>query len=234
MKQEFDHYIEGYRSNCDKALALSGESSAFFAEYKAKKLAEWFPNQVSSPISILDFGCGDGVMTHFVKKTFPKALVHGVDPSPKSIETAQKQFHGIQFSLSCDQHSHLDFKSESLDLIFSAGVFHHIPFSMHKSYIHELTRLLKPNGHLVIFELNPLNPLTVLTFKRNPIDKHAKMMTPWYTRSLEKEYGKTTTKFYCFYPKFLSWLRRTEPFLTKLPLGALYASILQKSDSSCL
>lgn len=231
MKQEFDHYIDGYRSNCDKALSISGESSAFFAEYKAKKLAEWFPDYASSEVSLLDFGCGDGLMTYFVKNAFKNASVYGVDPSPKSVEEAKSQFSGIEFCLSSDQHSHLDFKNESFDLIFSAGVFHHIPFAMHQSYISELIRILKPNGHLVIFELNPLNPLTTLTFKRNPIDRHAKMMWPWYTSRLEKKYGKTTTKFYCFYPKFLSWLRKTEPFMTKVPFGALYASIVQKRES---
>lgn len=230
MKQEFDKYIDGYRSNCDKSLSLSGETSAFFAEYKAQKLAEWFPKRVSASIKILDFGCGDGTMTNYVRKTFSKAKVYGVDPSPKSIEEAKSSFEEIHFSINSEEKEDLEFKNGTFDLIFSAGVFHHIPFEKHSSCLHELARILKPDGHLVIFELNPLNPLTVLTFKRNPIDQHAKMMWPWYTQRLAKKIGKSETKYYCFYPKFCSWLRPTEPYLTKLPFGALYATIISRTN----
>ena len=227
MKKEFDQYIEGYRSNCDRSLRLSGETSAYFAEYKAQKLAEWVPS-LSAAAKLLDFGCGDGMMTHYVKKNFPKAELFGVDSSPKSIKEAQTNFDGITFSVNSEEHPQLDFKTHFFDLIFSAGVFHHIPFKNHDSYLQELIRVLKPEGHLVIFELNPLNPLTVLIFKRNPIDRHAKMMSPSYTKHLTQKYGKSQLKFYCFYPKIFSWLRSTEPYLTKVPFGALYAIITRK------
>lgn len=226
MKREFDQYIEGYRTHCDQALWLSGESSAYFAEYKARKLAEWFPEQVSLPLKILDFGCGDGVMTHFVQHSFPKGALYGVDPSPKSIEQAQRQFPQIHFFLNSEEETRLEFSDGFFDLIFSAGVFHHIPFERHDGYLRELTRILKPGGHLVLFELNPLNPLTVLTFKRNPIDHNATLMRPWYTRKLARKYGRCTTKYYCFFPKILKWLRPVEPYLTKVPFGALYATII--------
>ena len=232
MKKEFDQYIDGYRSNCDQALKLSGETSVFFAEYKAQKLAEWFPHQVRLSGKILDFGCGDGVMTHFVKKMFPKGELFGVDPSPKSIEAAKKYFSEITFSVNSEEKAHLNFEDHFFDLIFSAGVFHHIPFHHHGLYVRELARLLKPGGHLVIFELNPLNPLTVLTFKRNPIDRQAKMMWPAYTKRLTQKYGKTNTQFYCFFPKAFSWMRKSEPYLTKIPFGALYANITHIKERS--
>lgn len=228
MRKEFDEYIDGYRCNCDRSLRLSGETSAFFAEYKAQKLAEWLPDKVVSPANILDFGCGDGTMTNFVKNSFPQAKMFGVDPSPKSIEEAQSTFEGISFSVNSDEHTRLNFKPNFFDIIFSAGVFHHIPFDKHAEYLEELARVLKPGGHFVLFELNPLNPLTVLTFKRNPIDKYAKMMWPSYSKNLTNPLGSSQTKFYCFYPKFLSWLRPTEPYLTKVPFGALYSIIAQK------
>jgi ubiquinone/menaquinone biosynthesis C-methylase UbiE len=228
LKQEFDEYIANYRTNCDQYLGLSGETSVFFAKYKAGKLAAWLKDQMHLAPEILDFGCGDGMMTHFVQQEFPQAKVYGIDPSPKSIEEAKTHYEKIRFSTHSEEQKQLPFRDDSFDLIFSAGVFHHIPFTDHPIYIQELFRLLKPNGYLVLFELNPLNPLTVLTFKRNPIDRYATLMQPRYTLRLVKQYGKTTTKYYCFYPKCLGWLRITEPYMTKIPFGALYATITQK------
>lgn len=229
QKHEFDDYAKNYRQDLDKSLHLSGESSTFFAEYKAQKLHSWFPQYQASAISILDFGCGDGLMTFFTKKIFPDAHVFGVDPSSESIKIALKNHPEISFH--DNDGIHLPFKDHSFDLIYAAGAFHHIPFSEHDKCLSEVMRVLKPSGHFLLFELNPYNPLTVLTFKRNPIDKNATMMSPGYSKKLLKPYGNPKTIFYCFFPKALSGLRRIEPQLTWLPLGALYAIKLQKTKS---
>jgi len=228
LKQEFDSYIDKYRPNLDNQLWLSGESSTFFAKYKANKLKEWFPELVLQKQKILDFGCGDGVMTNFTSDIFKNAEVYGVDPSPKSIEEAQETFTHIKFTVNSDQTTQIDYPDNTFDLIFVAGAFHHIPFSMHQGYVQELNRIAKPNGKIIIFELNPLNPLTVFTFKRNPIDQNATMLKPWYGKKLGKKFGKTKVNFYCFFPRMLRRLRFFEKYLTKLPIGALYAIIISK------
>lgn len=230
MKAEFDHYIKDYRKNLDNALSLSGESSSFFAEYKALKLKEWFLERIVISQHILDFGCGDGVMTSFVAQYFPNASVYGIDPSPDSIKTAQQTYPAITFSTNYEDKTDLAFQDNTFDLIFTAGTFHHIPFNNHEGYFKEIFRILKPGGSFVLFELNPLNPLTVITFKRNPIDQNATMMTPWYSYKQCKKIWqkKLNLKFFCFYPRSLGWLRPTEKYITKVPLGALYAIIGNK------
>lgn len=227
-KHEFDAYAKNYRKNLDKSLWLSGESSTFFAEYKAQKIQEWFPDLVQKKISILDFGCGDGLMTSFVQHIFVHADMYGVDPSTESIEIAREAYEGIHFSPSDET---LHFPDNSFDFIYAAGVFHHIPFDQHEHYKKELLRVLKPNGTLLLFELNPLNPLTVYTFKTNPIDQNAQMMTPWYTKKLLQSEGNTILRFYCFFPKALHVLRFLEPYLTWLPFSALYAVSMRKSNN---
>ncbi len=227
MNQEFDQYIDSYRKNLDNSLWLSGETSTYFARYKAKKIKEWTNLSLDKRHKILDFGCGDGVMTDFVSKEFSEAKTYGVDPSPKSIQEAERYQH-IQFSVNSDQNTKLDFEDNFFDLIYAAGAFHHILFSLHEGYLQELTRILKPQGHLLVFELNPLNPLTVFTFKRNPIDQDATMLKPWYAHKIARKYGKTAIKFYCFFPKFFGKLRNLERYLTKIPVSALYSIIIQK------
>lgn len=113
----------------------------FFARYKTEKLYEWFPAYRDKTISILDFGCGDGLMTEFVHQAFPQAETFGIDPSAKSIEEAEKNFTAPHFSWF--DGTATPFASNSIDLIFAAGVFHHIPFERHKTCINEIFRVLK-------------------------------------------------------------------------------------------
>jgi len=226
MKAEFDKFAKEYRTTHSTPLSLTGESSDFFAEYKAHKLAEWLPEFLEKkPATILDFGCGDGVMTNYVHQQFPQAKMYGCDPSPESIALAQKNFPAITFAVS---GTHLPY-STPFEVIFAAGVFHHIPFEEHEAYLIELYRILAPGGILILFELNPFNPGTRYIFKHAPMDANATMLTPGYAQKLLQPYGKPCTKFYGFFPHFLRRLRWTERFLTKVPLGGLYASFLKKN-----
>lgn len=228
QRHEFDDFIQKYRENQNEYVKLSGETGDFFAEYKVQKMCAWFPELVNKPISMLDYGCGDGLMTKYARSYFPQATVCGIDPSAKSIEFAQYQYgnSAMHFSLLTDDT--LPYADKSMDLIYAAGVFHHIPFDEHRHFVGELARITKPGGKIIIFELNPFNPMTVLTFKRSPIDRNATMLFPRYSTKLLKPFGAVETKYYCFFPAFARKLRFLEPYLTKLPLGALYATILTR------
>ncbi len=230
MKAEFDLYIKGYRDEIDKNLIrFSGESSNFFADYKALKLKEWLPEYGNKSPLIADFGCGDGLMASYIANYFPQAKIHGIDPSPESIKVAQQKYPHFHFTINSDQKSDLDFDDNYFDIIYSAGTFHHIPFKYHEGYIQEIHRILKPNGIFILYELNPLNPLTSLIFRLSPIEVNAKMLNPWYAYRLLKNYGKLTRKFNFFFPKFLSFLRPIEKYMTKIPCGGLYAIMVRKS-----
>ena len=225
-QHEFDTFITDYRTNQDQHVALSGESGAFFAQYKIQKLYEWFPAYRHKPISILDFGCGDGLMTELTLKAIPQAEAFGIDPSAKSIEEAQRNFKAPHFFWF--DGATAPFANNSMDLIFAAGVFHHIPFEQHKTCIDEIFRVLKPGGSFVLFELNPFNPLTQLTFRRSPVDRNATMLFPHYARKIVAAHGSAQTKYYCFFPRFARKLRFLEPYMAWFGLGALYAVIIKK------
>jgi trans-aconitate methyltransferase len=228
MKAEFDQFAQTYRKQHDKNISITGHTTEYFAAYKAKKLFQWVSQlQTIKTKHILDFGCGDGIMTEQVRSLFPKSSLSGVDPSKKSIEIAQKNYPSINFQVSTDNLKM--FKTNSFDIIFTATVFHHIPFDEHQHYIDQLTRILKPKGLLVIFEHNPLNPLTRYLFNTCPFDVDATMLTHWYAHTLVKAYGKVTTKFYGFFPRALHIFQPLEHYLESIPLGAQYAIILKKT-----
>ena len=224
---EFDNYIDDYRNNLSQHCAPTGENTDYFNKLKAQKLQEWLHlYNVRNPQSILDFGCGDGAMTFEVKKLFPESSVFGVDPSSKSIQDAQANLSSITFEVSTDK---IPFENNTFDVLYCAGVFHHISFNEHEHYLQECMRVLKPNGLLIIFELNPLNPGTRYIFNRNPIDQNATMLTHWYTKKLTQCFYKETI-FYCFFPHFLRFLRPLERWLGAIPCGGLYGTIAQKND----
>jgi ubiquinone/menaquinone biosynthesis C-methylase UbiE len=227
QEPEFDQYAQEYRDIIDDGLKVTGETSDYYAKIKADNLAAWFPQLVHAPISILDFGCGDGMMTGFVAQTFKNAKVFGVDPSSKSIDIARKNYPHATFDVS---DSKIPLPSGQFDLVCAAGVFHHIPFNEHQSYLNEIFRVLKPGGTFVMFELNPLNPGTQFIFNRSPIEHNARMLTPWYAKSLLKPFGTNHAKFYAFFPNFLRWFRFAEPYITKVPFGGLCAYIVKKAN----
>lgn len=226
---EFDSYAENYAQTLDHYCAATGEQSTYFVNLRAQKLQEWLNSFSFSPAYILDFGCGDGSMTYEVKKLFPEASIFGVDPSEKSINIARKRTSSIIFDLSSET---IPYQDAQFDVVYAAAVFHHIPFDLHEHYMQECKRVLKLNGLLILFELNPLNPGTRYIFKNNPMDENATMLTPWYTKKLIRPLTYKKTIFYCFFPHFLRFLRPLDQWLSWIPLGGLYGMIAQKESAT--
>ena len=225
-KAEYDDYINEYRATQNKQIAIFGETGDFFAEYKVKKLAEWLPGLAAKPLAVLDYGCGDGLMASYVRRYFSNASVYGVDPSSKSIEQARANHPEVEFSSAQDVS--LPFPSGAMDIVFASGVFHHIPFAAHRQSADEVFRVLKPGGQFVLFELNPFNPLTLKVFLTSPFDRNAKLMFPRYSKKFFQNYGDARIKYYAFFPHMLAYLRPLERYLTKFPIGALYACLVKK------
>jgi ubiquinone/menaquinone biosynthesis C-methylase UbiE len=212
-----------YNETFEKACELMGTSGAFFADYQAQQLRTWFPEYNEKSINILDFGCGDGAMTSFISYYFNHAQIHGADNSHESIEFAQQYYEPIQFHTL--NKSSTNYPENRFDMIYTTEVFHHIPRNEHQAWISELVRITKPGGHIIIIELNPLNPITTLRFMFNPLERTARMLFPWNTKKLCKPYGTITTKFFSF-PRFMKPL---EKYMNKIPCGALYATVLKTS-----
>ena len=88
---------------------------------------------------ILDIGAGTGDFLAFVKQNGWQTI--GVEPSQKAKEIALKK--GVDF---VNETSELD--NQSFDIITMWHVLEHVP-DLEKQ-IHELKRLLKPNGTLIV------------------------------------------------------------------------------------
>ena len=66
---DFDQFAQTYRNVLDQSVAISGETSEYFADYKACYVAAM---PVKEGIKkVLDFGCGVGLLSVALKKYVP-------------------------------------------------------------------------------------------------------------------------------------------------------------------
>lgn len=221
---EFDHVAKDYIRLLDKATAITGETSEYFAEYKSRYLARILPPTFSG--EVLDFGCGVGLLSGFLKKYLPAAHINGFDVSRESISHVSATLAGRGVFTS--ERSEL---AENYDLIVVANVMHHITPAERAQTVADLETRLAPHGKLVVFEHNPANPLTRWVVDRCAFDKDVVLLPASETggyfaaanlRLIRRDY-------IVFMPRVLSWLRRLEPWLRWLPLGAQYVFVGERA-----
>jgi 2-polyprenyl-3-methyl-5-hydroxy-6-metoxy-1,4-benzoquinol methylase len=93
--------------------------------------------------SIIDLGCGDGILIHSIKKEFPKIKISGVDISPRRINGLKEKFPKDNFYVKdvCDTKL-----KNKFDFVHSSQVIEHVVED--KRLVVEMSRLLKKGGIL--------------------------------------------------------------------------------------
>ncbi|MCX6652673.1 MAG: methyltransferase domain-containing protein [Methanomassiliicoccales archaeon] len=100
--------------------------------------------QLKGDESIIDLGCGDGVLSAELARRVPRGRVLGLDNSSSMIETARSNWApNLDFRL--QDLTHMDF-SEVFDLAFSNAALHWIKDQ--DTFLLGLHRALKPGGCL--------------------------------------------------------------------------------------
>jgi SAM-dependent methyltransferase len=209
----FDEVAERYKESLERNHRFIPGDVEFYSEYKVRIAADINTGQ---SVSILDYGCGVGLSLPHLKEYFPDSRIHAHDPSIKSIEVAQKNYDYVNFDIS----------QGNFDLIFVAGVMHHIPRESLRMEISKICGLLADKGKVIIFEHNPFNPITRRLVSTCEFDVGAELIS---TRKLINQFKKAepslqvAKKGYClFFPPALKALSFFERFLRKIPLGGQY------------
>ncbi len=224
--REFDSYAGDYDAALEKGIAVSGESKEFFARERLRWLKTRLDEMAFRPARILDFGCGTGTATPFLRQTFSPEKIVGVDVSELSLDVA-RQDHGE----SADFHLLSSYAEDNaFDLAFCNGVFHHIPLDQRAGAAAYVARSLQPGGRFAMWENNPWSPGARIVMSRIPFDRDAIMLWPRTARNLLIEAGLQIerTDFQFVFPHALSALRVLEPPLCQLPLGAQYQVLARK------
>ncbi len=226
LEQEFDRFAQEYEQLHASVLTASGEGPAFFAAYKPADVRRHMAaaGMKTGDLTLLDFGCGVGGSLPYLRKEFPDAELIGADVSRKSLDIAERRYPGQAKLVALSETGAMPFTEASVDVVFSACVFHHIPEVEHHRILVDLHRVTKPGGSLFIFEHNPLNPLTRRVVDACAFDKNAVLIgaTELKTRLLAAGFQDVKICYRIFFPHVLKWLRPLESALTWCPLGAQY------------
>jgi ubiquinone/menaquinone biosynthesis C-methylase UbiE len=179
---------------------------------------------------VLDFGAGVGYSVPFFARHLPDARVTCLDVSRKSLEVGAAK-HGKTALFQHFDGRRIPFDDGTFDVALASCVFHHIPHAEHVALLAEIRRVLAPGGRLFVFEHNPLNPLTRHAVNTCVFDEHAELVLAPTMRRRARDAGfaAAAVRYRIFFPHALRRLRRLEPRLTWLPLGAQYYVAARKA-----
>jgi ubiquinone/menaquinone biosynthesis C-methylase UbiE len=217
----FDVIASDYRQIHNQSIGFSGADSDHFSEQKVEIVRRLEPGNPA----ILDLGCGDGNSAVYFTKHFPGSEYAGIDSSSKSVQiAADRGLSNARFA--CYDGREIPYDTDSFDVVFTACVLHHIDRTDHEPILREAMRVLKPGGHLYIFEHNPLNPLTRKVVRDCPFDEGVVLLPAGYTRDLLESIGfnRTSVNYTVFFPRqrLVRHFLGLERYLGWLPLGGQY------------
>ena len=218
MTQDFDDYAADYEALLRQSLGAAGGDLEFFRQRKAAVAARLLRD--APPRRILEYGCGTGGNLPHLAAAFPGAAVAGGDISEKSLEQAATAAPGATlYHLGRDA-----VPAGAFELVFVAGVLHHVPGVARGAVMAAMAAALAPGGRLLVFEHNPANPLTRRIVARCPFDAGVTLLPPAETETLALAagLGRVRRRYISFVPPALAPLAGLEILLTWLPLGGQY------------
>ncbi|MEM7118290.1 MAG: class I SAM-dependent methyltransferase [Chloroflexota bacterium] len=122
---------------------------------------------------VIDIGCGTGVSTALLAEQGLKS--YGLDLSHPFLRIASEN---IDNGFVQGDATRLPFAENSVDSVGLNAVIEHVPHV--ENLLSELTRVIKPQGYLIIFSPNLLSPFTPIKHVGRRILKGEKLNTPFY------------------------------------------------------
>lgn len=147
-------------------------TQGYMEEWSPEKTAKitWILQTLDLPEQgdLLDFGCGNGVLTEVIRTLLPHWKVHGTDISDTAIDNARRWFPECLFFKQDDP----GFREKKFDFVFSHHVFEHVEdlpavFAHMTNFLAEDARMLHclPCGNEGSFEYN------LCLLQKNGIDR---------------------------------------------------------------
>jgi SAM-dependent methyltransferase len=219
---DFDLYSDSYRAEVERAISFAGQNLDYFTQAKARELLDVVDRFVGPPATLtaLDVGCGVGMTDQLLAGRF--GTLHGVDIAEAALERAASANPSVNYR-HYDGRT-LPFGDGSVDVAFTICVLHHVPPPQWRTFAQELRRVTRPSGLVVVFEHNPLNPLTRWVVRRCAFDDDAVLLRQRVMSRLLEHVGLEVVeaRSILFFPPGGERLAQVERVLGRLPLGAQY------------
>lgn len=222
MTESFDRYRETYREVVQDSISFSGLKHDFFLEAKVRVLQRLFHRHFGArPLAVADIGCGVGALHRFLLPLCHR--LSACDPSHECIAQAKIENPGVDYESADGQR--LPWQDACFDASLAVCVYHHVRQAERAAFVHEMRRIVRPGGLVIVIEHNPWNPGTRLGVARCPFDKDAELLDWRATRLLlEGEGLDVTTEHFLLLPFSGTVTERIERFVRRIPMGAQYLS----------
>lgn len=107
-------------------------------------IAKWVPDATN----ILEVGCGEGAVTEYLAKIYPKAHITAIDITPRvgrlfrgNTENISFEETTVQAIAACSPHQ--------FDLIILSDVIHHVPEAFRQEILDSVRKALAPDGKFI-------------------------------------------------------------------------------------
>jgi SAM-dependent methyltransferase len=185
-----------------------------------------------SPLRVLDIGCGHGYIHGYLTGSDVHLKLSAIDIAATVVEEARRQNPSVGYAVYGGEK--LPYADRSFDVAYTITVMHHVPPPQWPAFVLEMRRVVRPGGMIVVFEHNPINPLTQWIVRTCPIDENAVLLGSRHLARLIGAAGFVDIRrcYILFTPVDRSWARRFDKHLGWLPLGAQYFVAARTSSSA--
>lgn len=219
---QFDAYAGSYDAAVNDSLAFLGMKVDYFTRVKAAYLLELLERHFgdTNRLDLLDIGCGVGNFHALVGDSL--GSLSGTDVSAACLEQAARRNPAMTY-----RHYdgvRLPFADNQFDAVTTICVMHHVPPEQWSGFAAEMKRVVKPGGLAIVFEHNPLNPLTRRVVSNCEFDQDAVLLRQSKTRALLEGagFGDIRSRSILSIPSVGPLSRRLDLVLGHLALGAQY------------
>jgi SAM-dependent methyltransferase len=225
MTSSFDRDRESYRGAVDASISFTGRDVDFFARLKADDLVDTLDRHAggAAEARVLDVGCGPGITDAYLVGRVGE--LHGADLSRELLAAAaaanpEARYHWFDGVA-------LPFDDGAFDASFAICVLHHVNPGERAALVGEMARVTRAGGLVVIYEHNPLNPLTRVVVARCEFDEDVVLLRPAETQRLLRgaRAPDVESRYIAFFPWQTQLLRAIERGLSRVPLGGQFVVI---------
>ena len=143
-------HVSAFYDSYVREQAATGINDRIYGVYE--RLLKLGMNESST---VLELGCGIGMMTSLLKRKINEGKIHAIDISEASIAYGKKHIATPNITFSTQDITAFETTLKTPDFITLIDVLEHIPLEMHAALFKRISAVMGLNSHFVINLPNP-------------------------------------------------------------------------------